>query len=110
MSSRRFWFEMAEAATGETLKGSRADAVSLPEDSLVVDFRSAAKAENSNLLKGVPPSNILVFKNRAAFDKRNDGEEPLEEDALVNGLGRSKKEALIVVVPNLSSGMLSLFM
>jgi hypothetical protein len=50
-------------------------------------------------------SQLLVYKNKAAFDKRNaaideEKEEPLEEDSLIDGLGTSKKEALVVVVPS----------
>lgn len=46
-------------------------------------------------------------KNKAAFDNRNalqqDKCEPLEEDTLINELGMSKAEALIVVVHSIST-------
>jgi hypothetical protein len=51
-------------------------------------------------------ADLFVYKNRQSFDKRNavndenEKESPLEEDSLVDGLGTSKKEALIVVVPS----------
>jgi hypothetical protein len=45
----------------------------------------------------VDPSDLLVYKNNAAFVGKED---PLEEDSLVVDLGKSKQEALIVVVPS----------
>jgi hypothetical protein len=53
-------------------------------------------------------SQLLVYKNKTAFDKRiaavGEGkEEPLEEDSLFDGLGSLKKEALVVVVPSQTS-------
>jgi hypothetical protein len=68
----------------------------------VDDFRKAVKAELSNKLASVHSSELLVYLNRASFEKTRDlryKEEPLEEDSLVDRLGGSKKDALIVVVP-----------
>jgi hypothetical protein len=53
----------------------------------------------------VDAADLLVYKNIAAFNKRNatvaDGKEkPLEEDSFINGYGASKKEALVVAVPS----------
>jgi hypothetical protein len=104
--SRFFWLQLVDSGSGQPFMGSSADAVSLPDGSFVFQFRDAAKAKNSNKLSSVDSSDLVVYKNKAAFDKRNDGErkeDPLEEDSLMDGLGMSKKEALIVVVP--SSGM-----
>ena len=96
------WFLLVDAADGQSYKGTSADKVSVLSSADVADFRHAVKAENSNKLSSIDAADLLVFKNKAAFDKRNadDGkEEPLEEDSLVYGLGTSKKEALIVVAP-----------
>ncbi len=46
-----------------------------------------------------------MYKNKVSFDKRNAGaeqerEEPLEVDTVVGGLGTTKTDALIVVVPS----------
>jgi hypothetical protein len=65
--------------------------------------RKKFKEADSTILTSIAPSQLLVYKNKAAFDKRNaqDGrEEPLEEDSLVDGLGTSKNKALVVVVPS----------
>ena len=101
------WFLLLDSATGLPYKGTSADYVSLPPGSVIAQFRDAVKAkyDQPNYLKDIPSGTLFVYKNKAAFDKRNatadDGkEEPVEEDSFINGLGASKKEALIVVVPS----------
>ena len=98
------WFLLLDSTTVQPYKGSTADYVSLPNDSFVAQFRDAVKAKHSNKLSSVDAADLLVYKNKEAFDKRNaavdEGKEtPLEEDSLVYGFGMSKKEALIVAVP-----------
>ena len=106
------WFLLLDSATGEPYKGTTVSSVL--RSSLVIpvvdQFRDAVqlKYDKPDYLKDIPSGALLVYKNKAAFDKRNapadEGkEEPLEEDSLVDGLGRSKKEALIVVVPSPTS-------
>ncbi|KAJ3194121.1 hypothetical protein HDU67_004850, partial [Dinochytrium kinnereticum] len=78
--------------------------VSVGSSADVDDFREAVKAKNPNKLSFVDASDLIVYKNKATFDKRNaaideEKEEPLEEDSLIDGLGASKKEAVVVVVP-----------
>jgi len=104
------WFLLLDSATGEPYKGTSATKVSVDASADVADFRKAVKTEydQPNYLKDIPASSLLVYKNKTVFDKRNaavdDGkEEPLEEDSLLEGLGKSKKEALIVVVPSPTS-------
>ena len=102
------WFLLLDSATGQPYKGTSADAVSLSPGSVVVQFRDAVKAKHSNKLSSFDAADLLVYKNKAAFDKRNapvdDGKvEPLEEDSLLDGLGRSKKEALVVAVPSIKN-------
>ena len=102
------WFLLLDSATGKPYKGTTADAVSLPPGSFVVQFRDAVKAKHSNKLSSLDSADLLVYQNKAAFDKRiavagEEREEPLEEDSLVYGLGTSKKEALFVVVPSSTS-------
>jgi hypothetical protein len=51
-----------------------------------------------------------VYKNKESFEKRNtrfeqEREEPLEVDAVVDGLGTTKNDALIVVVPPLDKSV-----
>ena len=104
------WFLLLDSATGQPYKGTSADAVSLSPGSVVVQFRDAVKAkyDQPGYLKDIPAGALHIYKNKAAFDKRNtpvdDGKvEPLEEDSLLDGLGRSKKEALVVAVPSIKN-------
>ena len=104
------WFLLLDSATGQLYKGTSASSVLCSSLAVpVVDqFRDSVKAKHSNKLSSVDAADLLVYKNKAAFDKRNAAvdegkEEPLEEDSLIDGFGTSKKEALIVVVP-LSAG------
>ena len=102
------WFLLLDSVTGQPYKKTSADYGSLPPGSVIAQFRDAVQLKNSSILTGITSSQLLVYKNKTAFDKRNaavDGEkeEPLEEDFLIDGLGKSKKEALVVVVPSLTS-------
>jgi hypothetical protein len=90
------WFLLLDAATGNPYKGTSADKVAVSSSADVADFRKAVKAENSTILTDFVSSQLFVYKNSTAFLGK---EEPLEEDSLVGDLGKSKKEALIVVVP-----------
>jgi hypothetical protein len=99
------WFLLVDSITGQPYKGTSADKVSIASTADVADFRDAVKIKNAPILTGITSSQLLVYKSKAAFDKRNAAadegrEEPLEEDSLVDGLGTSVKEALIVVVPS----------
>jgi hypothetical protein len=69
----------------------------------VDDLIDAVHAKNSNKLAVVDVSNLAVYKNAAHFHAR-DKEGPLEEDAELGNVGKSKKDALIVLVPS-PSGM-----
>jgi hypothetical protein len=80
------------------------DIVELPPKSDVCDFRDVVKAENSNKLAGISSSQLTVYKNKAAFDA---GEEPLDPLSFLDKmLIFNEMNALIVVVPKLSTGML----
>jgi hypothetical protein len=105
------WFMLLDSATGEPFKGTTVSSVlrSSLVISVIDQFRDAVHLKNSSILTGITSSQLLVFMNKAAFDKRNadDGkEEPLEEDSPVDGLGTSKKEAVIVAVPSTSGDSL----
>jgi hypothetical protein len=98
------WFLLLDSATGEPYKKTTADKVAVSSSADVADFRDAVKTKHSNKLSSFDAADLLVYKSKAAFDKRNapvdEGkEEPLEEDSFINGLVSSKKEALVVAVP-----------
>ncbi|KAJ3202118.1 hypothetical protein HDU67_000791 [Dinochytrium kinnereticum] len=97
------WFLLLDSATGLLYKGSSADYFSLPPGSVIAQFRAAVKAENPNKLSFVDAADLNVYRNKAAFDKRNaaiDDEKEEQTSRLMDGLGASKKEALVVVVPS----------
>ena len=66
------WFQLLDSVTGEPYKGTRAARVSLSSDADVDAFCDAVKSEyNDSLLKGIAASDLIVYKNKEAFDKRN---------------------------------------
>ena len=102
------WFLLFDSATGKPYKGTSADAVSLPPGSVIVQFRDAVHFENSSILTGIASSQLIVYKTKAAFDKRNaavdeGNEEPLKSSLSLDGLGTTEEEALVVVVPSLKA-------
>ena len=95
------WFQLLDSVTGEPYKGTSADYVCLPPTFVIAQFRDAVKAKCSNKLSSVDASDLLVYKNKAAFDKRNSSEEkeaPLKPSLFLTGLGETEEEALVVVV------------
>ncbi len=97
----RIWFALIDSVKGLSYKGTTADYVSLPPGSVIADFRDAVKAKHSNKLSSFDAADLLVYLNKAAFVEGK--EAPLEEDTLVDSLGKSKKESLVVVVPSSTS-------
>jgi hypothetical protein len=100
----RFWYLLVDSETGELYKRTTADAVSLSTGAFVAQFRDAVHLENSCILTGIDPFNLLVYKNNAAFAGRNNAqdegkEQPLKSSRNLDGLGESEEEALVVVVP-----------
>eukprot|EP00804_Cyclotella_cryptica_P001862 CCRYP_019353-RA/>CCRYP_019353-RA protein AED:0.08 eAED:0.08 QI:0/-1/0/1/-1/1/1/0/338 len=101
------WFLLLDSVTGLPYKGTNANKVSVSTSADVADFREAAHLKNSSILTGITSAQLTVYKNKAAFDKRNavvdDGkEEPLDPTESLGLLG-SKEDMLVVVVPSSSS-------
>jgi hypothetical protein len=103
------WYLLLDSASGEPYKNTSVSSV--VRSSLVVpvvdQFRKAVHLEydKPKYLQDTPPSALLVYKNKAAFDKRNAAvdegkEEPLKSSCLLDGLGITEEDALIVVVPS----------
>jgi hypothetical protein len=87
--------------------------VALPPGTVVAQFRKFAQLEHSNKLISFDAADLLVYKNKAAFNRRSsyaedddhDGHaelQPLDPTQSVHGLG-SKEDMLVVVVPPSSS-------
>ena len=101
------WFQLLDSVTGEPYRGTTVG--SIKRSSLFVpvidQFREAVTNmfEKYHYLVGIPPSALLVFKNKTEFDSRNSNggkHAPLEADLFMDGLGVTRQEALIVVVPS----------
>jgi hypothetical protein len=104
-STAKFWFLLLDSATGQPYKGTTADFVSLPPGAVVAEFRKLIHHENPAILTGIAPSQLIVYRNIAAFDRRNNDatnkeekEEPLDPTQSVDGLG-SQEDMLVVAVP-----------
>jgi hypothetical protein len=100
-TNERIWFQLVDAH-GNPYRGTTATSKRFHDDCDVCDFRKVVKVTFSTTLSSMDASTLLVYKNRSSFDKRNDPQskvEPLEEDSLINSLGETEDDALIVVVP-----------
>ena len=65
------WFHLYDYGTGKPYKGTTATSVSIPPSAVIDQFRDAVKVKYSDShLKGISPSDLLVFKNKQSFDKR----------------------------------------
>ena len=106
-SSSLVWFLLLDAATGlpykETSVSSTSRSSLVP---VVAQFRDAVKAKHFNKLYSFDAADLLVYKTKAAFDKRNadEGKEgPLKSSCLLDDLGITEEDALIVAVPSSKS-------
>jgi hypothetical protein len=97
------WFQLVDS-TGRLFK--KTSFSSVLRASLVVHvvdlFRKAVKAKYADShLKGVAPSDLIVYENKAAFDEGKTVDS-LEPDSSLANLGSTRIDALIVVVPSLT--------
>ena len=100
------WFLLLDSETGEPYKNTTTDYVSHPPGAVVAEFRDAVRSKNPNKLASVDASDLLVYKNKAAFYNRSAAveerkEEPLKSSRILDGLGETEEDALVVAVPPL---------
>ena len=105
-NSPLIWFQLLESGTGELYKGTTTDFVSLPSGSVIAQFRDAVKKKDQDdgeaaVLTLFKSSQLYVYKNKQTFAEGKNN--VLEEDYLLDGLGITKKEALVVIVPSSST-------
>ena len=81
----KVWFQLVDAVTGEAYKVVRAATVSLASDAIVDTFTDAVKAKFPNKLSSIDAADLVVYKNKEAFDKRNDQEENVIHLNLITG-------------------------
>ncbi len=101
------WFLLLDSETGKPYKNSSASSIErrLITVPVIDQFRDAVLSKNSNKLAIVDASDLLIYRNIAAFDRRNNDaankeekEEPLDPTESVDGLG-SQEDMLVVAVP-----------
>lgn len=110
MTSTNFWYRLLDSESGQPYKSTFNDRVSLPQDADVVNLREAVMSKNSAILIGFVSSQLIVYKNKAVFDRRNlefsDGgteEEPMKSNDILDSFGTLGEGELIVAVPYLTS-------
>jgi len=89
------WFVLVDS-NGHPFKGTKVSSISLSSNVSIDHFREAAHLVNSSTLPDIKFSQLQVYKNRLAFDGK---QESLGEHTCITGLGTLEKEALVVVVP-----------
>lgn len=91
----RFVWYMLVDFSRNLYKGTSATKTKLCLNADIDEFRGAVKGNNSNTLSSIDSSCLLVFSDKASFDNNS----PLSEDTPIGDFGRSKQEALFVLVP-----------
>jgi hypothetical protein len=90
------WFTLVDCA-GLPYKRTNAETVEIPDPNKdITVLRKAIYAECSALLDGILPLQLTVYKDKKDFDGNKD---PLEVDRLIAGLGTSRGDALVILVP-----------
>ena len=97
----RIWFHLYDFESGRPYRGTQSTAVNLSLAADLADFKDAVKVEYDypHYLKNVDAQDLKVFKNKDAFDKRNDTidkSEPLTVDFLIANIGETIEDPLIV--------------
>lgn len=85
------WFKLIKGGEAE----DSADKVQLAEEADVADFREAVKAKRPNSLKNVDAADLVIYRDLDSLENR----QKLDEEDKVSGIGKTKAEALLVVVP-----------
>ena len=101
-SRSHVWYELRDTLSGQPYQGATAEFVPLHPSDVIAELRMAIKTKQEHTLRFLDASTLLVYRNRAAFDKRNAGEveeKPLNPCYVISDLG-SVVEMLIVVVPS----------
>ncbi len=88
------WFILVDS-NGHPFKGTKVSSISLSSNVSIDHFQEAAHLANSSTLPDIKFSQLQVYKNRLAFDGK---QESLGEHTCITGLGTLEKEALVVVV------------
>ena len=110
MSSTSVWYLLVDS-NGQPYEKTSTDLVELPSTTCVIaQFRDAVKLKRPNKLSSFDAADLVVYKNKESFENRNTRVEqerkvPLKSSGLLDGLGVTEEEALIVVVPPLDKSV-----
>jgi hypothetical protein len=88
------WYLLV-GANGKPYKNAKAALALLPPSCFTARFQNEVKKDNPNKLASVDCDDLRVYANMAALT----GKKPLSEDAIINGLGHSKADPVLVLVP-----------
>jgi hypothetical protein len=97
MAEREVWYFLVDKA-GQLVEGTSADAVDLSSSSSIRRFRDAVKEKcdrQGDDLKGILASKLLIYANKATFDRKDD---PLLPENDIGNYG-TKESKLYVIVP-----------
>ena len=90
----KFWFQLLDSVSGRPYKGTRATRVAISSDTDVDAFCDAVKSEFQNNLSSIDAAELIVYKNKEAFDKRN------AQDAKVFILYLITGRAIVILLPS----------
>jgi len=100
---RLVWYCLFDSSTGQPFLGTTADKVSVSISADVADFRDAVHTKNLSILTGIVASQLLVYKNKADFDKRDsvdqEKEGPLDPTEPISFLGIKDDMIIVSVTP-----------
>jgi hypothetical protein len=99
MSSRRVWYCLVDAE-GNAFRSSSVDAVTIANDSLIVDLRAMIFSQNSNILCEFSPAQLSVYANREDCCSDHMRIYPLEADVVIHALGMTRDSSVYVGVPS----------
>ena len=92
----KVWYQLVDGTTGKSYRNSTPDKVTVDSDADIGDFRDAVKVKNADdLLRGISPSLLKVFKNIADLNSGTS----LMSSLRVSGMGNSEGDALLVMAP-----------
>jgi len=98
------WYHLIDLTTGQSYRHTTASSVKLFSYDSIDDCRQAIRDENRNKLATVDASDLLVYKNKEAFDNRTHSSEEgyggyLHSAEFLDGLG-TKQDMLVIAVPS----------
>lgn len=94
-----YYYLLLDSANGQPhpYKGTSASSISLSPDSIIDLFQKQVYQDNSTILTGMVSSQLIVYKNKASFDNK---ENPLRPSQRLLELGTDDEQNdLIVLVP-----------